>query len=215
MAHDGIIPRVAYPVAITVDPPKGERNRLTTAFRIILAIPHFILVGGLGASFATRRGWEFTGEGGLLGTVAFVLAVVSWFTLLLGGTHIAGIREFSRFFLRWRVRALAYAMLLEDQYPPFGDGPYPTSTEFVEPALPRNRLTVAFRIILAIPHFVVLFFISVAWAITAFIAWVLILLTGAYPKGLYDFGVGTLRWHIRVEAYMLLLVDDYPPFSLD
>src|SRR5439155_18310338 len=124
-------------------------------------------------------------------------------------------REFSRFFLRWRVRALPYTMLLEDRYPPFGDGPYPTSCEVVDPAGPRDRVSVGFRLILAIPHFVALFFITLAWAMTAFIAWLLILVTGEYPKGLYDFGVGALRWHIRVEAYLLLLVDDYPPFSLE
>jgi hypothetical protein len=79
---------------------------------------------------------------------------------------------------------------------------------------PRDRLTVALRILLAIPHFIVLFFVVFAWWVTSIVAWVAILLTGAYPQGLYDFGVGALRWLLRVEAYMLLLVDDYPPFSL-
>ncbi|HYM26293.1 MAG TPA: DUF4389 domain-containing protein [Vicinamibacterales bacterium] len=206
---------MAYPVSVTVEPPAGERNRLTTACRLILAIPHFLLIGGLGASFTTGNGWAFGSEGGVLGAVVVFLAVVSWFTILLTGTHIAGIRELSRFYLRWRVRALAYAMLLEDAYPPFGEGSYRAGAAFVEPALPRNKMTVGFRLILAIPHFCVLFILTLAWGVTAFIGWLLIVATGAYPKGLHEFGVGTLRWHIRVEAYMLLLVDDYPPFSLD
>jgi hypothetical protein len=105
-------------------------------------------------------------------------------------------------------------MLLADVYPPFGDAPYPASVEIAEPAGPRNRWTVAVRIFLAIPQFIVLFFILFGWSVTTIIAWFVILFTGAYPQQLYDFGVGALRWLLRVEAYMLLLVDDYPPFSL-
>ena len=204
-----------YPVSVSVDPPKGPRNRLTTAFRLILAIPHFILVGGVATSIASRNSWGFGIEGGILGGIAGVLAVVSWFTIVLGGTHIAGIREFSRFYLRWRVRALAYAMLLEDQYPPFGEGTYPTTFDVVEPALPRHRLSVGFRLLLVIPQLVVLFFVTIVWCVTAFVGWISILIVGDYPKALYDFGVGVLRWRVRVEAYLLLLVDEYPPFSLE
>ena len=135
-------------------------------------------------------------------------------TLVIGGTQIPAIRQFTTFYMRWRVRALAYLMLLEDAYPPFGDAAYPASFEVVDPAT-RDRVSVAFRIILAIPQFIVLFFILFAWWITAIVAWFAILLSGAYPEGLYTFGVGCLRWMVRVEAYLLLLVDDYPPFSLD
>ena len=116
--------------------------------------------------------------------------------------------------MRWRVRALSYFMLLEDAYPPFGDAPYPAAIEIADPAGPRHRLTVAFRLILAIPHFIVLPFVLIGWGITTIIAWFAILFTGAYPQGLYAFGVGALAWRLRVEAYLLLLVDDYPPFSL-
>src|SRR5262249_26255694 len=116
--------------------------------------------------------------------------------------------------LRWRVRALAYFMLLEDRYPPFGDALYPASIEVVDPVAPRDRLTVGVRILLAIPHFIVLLFVVLAWCITTVAAWFAILFTGAYPHGLYEFGVGALRWLLRVQAYMLLLVDEYPPFSL-
>jgi len=209
---------MAYPIAVSVEPALANRNRLTTAFRLILAIPHIILVGGGGVAFGMgSRGGTSTsvgGKGGLLGAVAFFLAVVSWFTIVIAGTHIVGIRQFASFYLRWRVRALAYFMLLEDPYPPFGDGPYPASIEIIDPAGPRDRLTVGFRILLAIPHFIVLFFVLLAWSLTTIAAWFIILLTGDYPQGLYDFGVGALRWLLRVEAYMLLLIDEYPPFSL-
>jgi uncharacterized protein DUF4389 len=192
-----------YPVTIDVQPAITQRDRLTTFFRLILAIPHLILVGG------------GSNGGGLLSAAAAFLAIVSWFTILIAGTHIVGIRQFTLFYLRWRVRALAYFMLLRDEYPPFGDAPYPASVAVVEPAEPRDRLSVALRLILAIPHFIVLWFLVCAWLIATIVAWFAILLTGAYPQGLYEFGVAVFRWFVRVEAYMLLLVDEYPPFSLD
>lgn len=204
-----------YPVSVNVEPHLAGRNRLTTAFRLILAIPHLILVGGLGVDFGlpgSRKGWP--GEGGLLGIAAIFLAIVSWFTIVLTGSHISGIRQFTTYYLRWRLRALTYLMLLEDPYPPFGDAPYPASIELVDPAGPRDRLTVGFRLLLAIPHFIVLFFLQIAWTLTTIAAWFLILLTGTYPEGLYTFGAGVLRWDLRVESYMFLLVDEYPPFSL-
>jgi hypothetical protein len=209
---------MAYPVTVSVQPALTNRDRITTLFRFFLAIPHIILVGGaaLGSSLGSRNGtWSVGAEGGLLGAVAYFLAIISWFTIVFTGAHILGIRQFTTFFLRWRVRALAYLMLLEDAYPPFGDEQYPVAVEVVDPAGPRDRVSVGFRLILAIPHFIVLFFVMIAWCVTTIVAWFVILFTGEYPAGLYQFGVGSLRWLIRVQAYMLLLVDDYPPFSLE
>ena len=204
-----------YPVSIHIEPALGHRNRLTTAFRLILAIPHLILVGGVGLGFASSGDSRRTlgSEGGLLGAVAAVLAIISWFTIVIAGTHIVGIRQFTAFYLRWRVRATSYLMLLEDAYPPFGDAPYPASIEITDPPR-RSRLTVLLRLILAIPHLFVLAFVLIAWGLTTIVAWFMILITGTYPQGLYEFGVGVLRWRMRVEAYLLLMVDEYPPFSL-
>jgi len=207
-----------YPVSTTIEPTLSQRNRLTTAFRLILAIPHLILVGGVGAGFAYyngggRNATTLGGETGLLGGVATLLAIVSWFTIVFVREHYTPIRRYTRFYLRWRVRAVAYFMLLQDQYPPFGDGPYPAALVFDEPARARDRLSVALRLILAIPHFIVLFFVLCLWWLTTVVAWFSILLTATYPRGLYDFGVGAMRWLIRVEAYLLLMIDDYPPFS--
>jgi hypothetical protein len=207
---------MAYPVTVHVAPAPANRNRLTTAFRLILAIPHLILVGGagFGVSYSGNTQTSAGAEGGLLGAVVLVLAIVSWFTILASGRHLAEIRQFTSFYLRWRTRALAYLMLLADPYPPFGDLPYPAEISIDALQEPRKRLSVAFRVFLAIPHFVALFFVLVAWHVTTAIAWVMILVTGRYPGSLYGFGVGALRWRLRVDAYLLLLVDDYPPFSL-
>jgi hypothetical protein len=206
-----------YPVSVSIEPARMGRNRLTVAFRLLLAIPHLLLVGGVGLGFALHRsGGDSTslgGETGILGAVAYILAIVSWFTIVFAAQHITGIRQFTTFYLRWRVRSLAYLMLLQDRYPPFGDAAYPASLSFTEEAGPRNRLTVGLRILLAIPHLIVLGLLSIAWWVTAFISWLAILFSGTYPQGLYEFGVGVLQWYVRVEAYLLLLVDEYPPFS--
>ena len=105
--------------------------------------------------------------------------------------------------------------LLRDEYPPFGEGDYPVQFNIAEFPIERDRLSVALRLIYAIPHFIVLFFVGFAWVITAIIGWFAILFTGAYPESLYNFGIGYLRWSLRVESYMLLIHDKYPPFSLD
>lgn len=209
-----------YPITVSVEPALTNRNRLTTFFRVFLAIPHIILVGGVGIGFASstsgsgRSSTTFGGEGGLIGAVVVFLSIVSWVTILVTGNHVVGIRQMTKFYMRWRVRALAYLTLLEDAYPPFGDGPYPASLDVVDPG-PRDRFSVGIRLILVIPHVFVLLFVLIGWCLTTMAAWFVILFTGTYPKGMYDFGVGALRWLLRVQAYLLLLVDEYPPFSLE
>ncbi|HTJ21699.1 MAG TPA: DUF4389 domain-containing protein [Gemmatimonadaceae bacterium] len=208
-------------VDVDVTPVLTGRNRLTCAFRPILAIPHILLVGGpiafagswiVGSGDRTRAEW---GAGtGVLGAVASVVAVIAWFAILFTGRFPDGLWSLAAFYLRWRVRAIAYLTLLRDEYPPFGDEPYPAELILPRPTEPRNKLTVAFRIFLAIPQFIAVAFLGMAWGITTIIAWFSILFTGNYPRGLYDFGVGVLRWTTRVEAYVLLLRDEYPPFSL-
>src|SRR5258705_10940514 len=140
---------MAYPVTVTVQPMLTYRDWVTTLFRFILAIPHLLLVGGatFGFTLGSREGGgpSIGAEGGLFGAVAYFLAIISWFMIVATGTEATGIRQFMMFFLRWRVRALAYFMLLEDAYPPFGDDPYPTSVEVIDPAGPRDKVTVAFR----------------------------------------------------------------------
>ena len=213
-----MMPPMSYPVAVSIAPPIANRDKLTTAFRLILALPHLILVGGVATSVMSLRSNEavsLSGNTGILGAIAWMLAMVSWLTIVLSGQHVAGIREFTMFVLRWRARSIAYSMLLVDDYPPFGDAAYPVSLTIVDPPGPRDRLTVGLRLLLVIPHAVMLYFVTLGWWITSVVAWLAILVTGGYPGGLYNFGAGVFRWNLRVEAYLLLLVDDYPPFSLE
>ena len=195
-----------YPVRVLVPPSADSRNRLTVAFRPILAIPHMILIGPI---------WSPRGGGpGLLGAAAYFLAIVNWFSVVFTGTLVPGIREFALFYLRWRARATAYQAMLVDPYPPFSDMAYPTGIEVEAPAGPRDRLGIAFRAILAIPHVIALFVVLFAWCLISIVAWFAILFTGRYPTELYAFAAGALQWVLRVEAYLLLLVDEYPPFDL-
>ncbi len=209
-----------YPVAVRVPAQTEQRNRLTAAFRFFFALPHLILVGGpvaviFSVDWSSDSNWHFGyGSAGLVGCVATLAAIAAWFAILLAGAYPESLRRFAAFYLRWRVRAIAYMTLLRDEYPPFGDAPYPAEVDLPLPSGPRDRLTVAFRFFLALPHMLVLWLLSIAWAFTTALAWVVILFTRRYPEGLYGFALGVFAWSVRVEAYMLLLTDEYPPFSL-
>jgi hypothetical protein len=198
----------AYPLTFDVTQPEGPRNRLTSAFRIILAIPHLLIVGGPGV------GWGANSNTGVFGGVAAVVSVIAWFAILFTGRFPRGLWDLSHMYMRWRARAIAYMALLRDEYPPFGDDAYPVEFQLDYPDV-RNRWTVASRLILAIPQLIVFFFVGLAGLIAAVIGWFAILFTGRYPEGLWEFGVGVLRWSLRLQAYLLLLRDEYPPFSLN
>jgi hypothetical protein len=210
-----------YPVNIVVRETLVDRNRATVFFRPLLAIPHLLLVGGplgfvlTGAWRDSRNGMDAGLGTGALGAVAAVCALIAWFFILFTGEYPAGLRSLVEFYLRWRVRATAYVTLLSDAYPPFGDENYPASLAIVAPREARNRWTVAFRPFLAIPHLVVLAIMGIIWSVTTIVAWIVTVATGRMPAALYHFGIGMMRWSTRVEAYLLLLVDEYPPFSLD
>jgi hypothetical protein len=209
-----------YPIGLSIEAQLASRNRLTTAFRPLLAIPHIVLVGGP-VAFATM--WFGSDDSrlhlgtgaGALGAVAAVCALVGWFAIVFGVRYPTELWRLTAYYLRWRVRAVAYFTLLRDEYPPFGEGEYPVAVNFEPPAEPRDRLSVAFRPLLVLPHLVVLWVLGVMWAVSTCIAWFSILLLGFYPERLYRFAVGVFRWGTRVEAYMLLLRDEYPPFSME
>jgi hypothetical protein len=213
----------AYPAAVTVEGALEERNRLTTLFRLILALPHLFLVGGpvlfgITGGMAMNEGADTAASGfggGLIGILVVVAAVIHWVVLVVAARSSDPLWRLTAFFLRWRVRAIAYLMLLRDEYPPFGDAPYPVRLTVGVPEDPRNRLTVFARLLLVVPHLIVLWFLNLAWFITTVVGWFAILATGRFPAPLYDFGAGVLRWNTRVEVYTLLLRDEYPPFRLE
>ena len=211
MDGEGPAPSPGYPVAVDVEGQATHRNRLTVAFRLILGVPHIAIVGGitsLGFGLGGLRG------AGALAVAAFTMACIAWFAILFTNAHPRGLWDFATYYLRWLVRVSAYLALLRDEYPPFGDEVYPASYAAEYPSGGRNRLSVGLRLFYVIPHGIVLIFVNMAWILTCIFAWFAILLAGRYPEGLYRFGVGTLRWNIRVHSYMLLLRDEYPPFSL-
>src|SRR5262249_8854530 len=158
--------------------------------------------GPITATLTWSWGWGFGKSanvnsgagGGLLGFVASIVVCLAWFAILFTASYPSSLRRFTEFYLRWRVRAAAYATLLRDEYPPFGDGPYPATLEVASPSEGHSRLSVFFRFLLALPQIFVVWVLGIAWAVTTTVAWFAILFTGSYPDGLYQFGVGVLRW---------------------
>jgi hypothetical protein len=159
----------------------------------------------------------------VLGAVAEVIAVISWFAILFTGRLPAGMANFQAMYLRYALRTATYFAFLREEYPPFGfvttpvdPGDDPRVRVDFRPQLEgRNRLTTAFRLILAIPQLVVLAFLVIAVWVVGLIGFFAVLFTGKWPAGLRDFAVGVGRWWLRVEAYVFLLTDEYPPFALE
>ena len=193
----------AYPATLEVDRAERIAN-WRPLVQWLLVIPHFLILYGLQL-------------------VARAVAVISWFAILFTGKLPQGLANMMCLYIRYNNRAGAYAGFLREEYPPFvfdtvapDPGSYPSvRTGFAPELEDRNRLTVGFRLILAIPHLIVLAVLSIA----AFVVWVIaffaVLFTGRWPEGLHTFVVGYMRWFTRVEAYVGLLTDTYPPFSLD
>jgi hypothetical protein len=159
-----------------------------------------------------------------LGILSQVVAVIAWFIVLFTGKLPSGLAGVQTMYLRYANRVYAYAGFLKDAYPPFAfdttstdPGNYAGETVDFEPELEnRNRLTTFFRLILVIPHLIVLFFLGIAaWLAVFPIGFIAVLVTARWPEGIRRFVVGVMRWSLRVNAYQLLLTDEYPPFSLD
>jgi uncharacterized membrane protein len=196
----------AYPLTFTVDYPDRELNRVTTGFRLILAIPLILLLAAFGR---TEVGGHPLSAGLLLFLPVLALLVLRhkyprwWF-------------EFNLQLARLEARIYAYLYLLRDEYPSV-DQEQSVHLDIVYPDVENdlNRWLPLVKWFLAIPHYIVLIFLDIAAAVVVIIAWFAILFTGRYPRGMFDFVVGVMRWNLRVAAYAFLLVTDrYPPFSL-
>jgi hypothetical protein len=205
-----------YPARLEVDFPE-EHNRVTTFFRVVLVIPIAIVIGVLTAG-VTRTVYDQSGQvvttssGGITGGLfmATLLMIVFrqryprwWF-------------DFAVELTRFGARIGAYLALLTDQYPSTVDEQsVHLKIDYPDVERDLNRWLPLVKWLLAIPHYVVLFFLTIVAVLAVVVAWFAILITGRYPRGLFDFVVGVGRWGLRVQAYAILLVTDrYPPFSL-
>ena len=212
--EEGPVGQAAYPVQLEIAYPDRELNRLTTAFRVIVAIPILIVIatvsGHQEAYDASREGWAVgAGAGGLLFLGPLLMIVFRqkyprwWYDWNL---------ELSRF----TTRVGAYLALMEDRYPST-DERQAVALDFPYPDVPRdlNRWLPLVKWLLAIPHYILLVFLWIAAIVAVIVAWFAILFTGRYPRGLFDFVLGVFRWTTRVVAYAFILVTDrYPPFQL-
>ena len=203
-----------YEAQLTVEYPDRDMNRLSTALRLLYLIPIGVVLALLdGSSFDTGfadNGFQFgaTGTGMLWAPILLMIVFRQkyprwWFDFNL---HLA----------RFSTRVLSYLALMSDVYPSTDeeqtvrlDLDYPNVKQDLNRWLPLVKWLLAF------PHYIVLFFLCIAAVVAVIVAWFAVLFTGRYPRAIFDFVEGVLRWGLRVEAYSLLLVTDrYPPFSL-
>jgi hypothetical protein len=187
---------VSYPVTFEADYVE-QRSRLTTFFRLILAIPLMI--------------WLY-----FYAIVAGFAVLIAWFAIVITGRYPRGLYDFVAGYTRFITRATAYSALLCDAYPSFGGSPdpaYPVRMEFAGPLDPYSRLKTLFRIILAIPIVILRYVMNILLEIGAFAAWVVIVITGKMPRGLFDLMVLANSYTARSDAYLFLLTETYPPFQ--
>jgi hypothetical protein len=189
-------PIQGYPADLQIEYPESA-NRLTTFFRMILIIPVQII----------------------LSLVTYAISNLFMALMLM----ILFRKKYPRWWFDWNfgitrfsMRVISYGLLLLQVYPST-DEDQGVNVKLVYPDAERelSRGLPLVKWLLAIPHYIVLMFLWIAVMVVTFIAWFAILFTGKYPRGMYDFVVGVLRWSLRVEAYTVLLTTDkYPPFSL-
>lgn len=174
-----------------------QRSRLSTFFRYFLAIPHFIVLAV----------WGFA---------AYIAVFVAWFAIVITGRYPAGLYAFVYGFTRYSAAVSAYFYLLTDRYPPFGPevDSYPARLRFPSEPLPEyDRLKTLFRIILVIPPAIIAYAMSIVASIGAFLAWVLIVVTGKQNKGLQDFTLLGLSYQTRLLPYYTLMTESWPSFT--
>jgi len=208
--------KTSYPAHFDVDyPPKLDR--LSTFFRVILAIPILVVLQLLYATSTSNYMSENSEQvsvstGGILMGLFFATVLM----ILFRQRYPRWWFDFNLELNRFAARVSAYLLFLTDKYPSTVDAqsvhldvPYPDVKNDLNRGLPLVKW------FLAIPHYVVLVILSIGLLLTSIIAWFAILFTGRYPRSLFDFAVGVGRYNLRVSAYSVLLTTDvYPPFSL-
>jgi len=199
-----------YPVQFDVDFPSRPLHRLTTAFRLLVAIPIVIVITMLTGE--TFRDDDTTNTIVIGGAAVFLPLVLM---LVFRQKYPRWWFDWNLNLLRFSNRITAYLALLDDRYPST-DEEQAVHLDFAYPdARQLNRWLPLVKWLLAIPHYVVLFFLGLVAVIAVIAAWFAILFTGTYPRPLFDYVVGVLRWSNRVNGYAFTLVtDQYPPFRL-
>ena len=198
-----------FPATLEIDYPDRELDRLTTVFRLFTVIPIAVILALL------TRGTVHAGAANHVvgsGGIVFLATVLM---LLFRQKYPRWWFDWNLALTRFSTRVAVYLALLRDEYPSTDDEqavhlqiPYPDARQEL------NRWLPLVKWFLAIPHYVVLWFLSIAVFFCVIIAWFAILFTGRYPRSLFDFVVGVFRWWLRVAAYAFLLTTDrYPPFS--
>lgn len=174
-----------------------DRDRLSVAFRFILAIPHLLIAGA----------WSY---------LAQILALVQWFVILFTGRRHRGIWDLQRSWLAYAARVWGYALLLFDPWPAIGPdrGDEPTTFDIAY-SEQADRLTSALRVLWAIPAIIVYTVIAIALYAVALVSWFAIVITGRHPRGMFDFLLRGARNYLRLQAYVLLMDDTYPWFRGD
>lgn len=187
--------QVSYPVQFDVDYPDEPLSRASALFRMIYSIPIFIIL-------------SFASSGMLIAPLLLMILFKQkyprwWFDWNLAMTRFSN-------------RVGAYAILLRDEYPSTDEEQaVHLNMAYPDAAGQLNRWMPLIKWFLVTPHVIVLSFLGVASFIAIILAWFAILFTGRYPRGLFNFVVGVMRWSLRVEAYAILMVtDEYPPFRL-
>lgn len=202
-----------YPVQFSVDYPDRDLNRLTTFFRVFTVIPIAIILGMLTYGVADRhQSGAWTYQYAAAGLLVVPTALMILFR-----------QKYPRWWFDWDLaltqfsyRVTAYIALLRDEYPSTDEEQsVHLAISYPNARTDLNRWLPLIKWFLAIPHYIMLFFLSIAAFVSVLIAWVAILVTGRYPRPLFDFVVGVLRWSVRVAAYAFILATDvYPPFRL-
>ena len=202
-----------YPVQLSVEYPDRDLDRVTTFFRIFVAIPILIVLGSVNGGT-----WQWTYENG--STVAAGAGGLLFFgpllMILFRQKYPRWWFDWNRELLRFSTRVGVYLGLMDDKYPSTDDH-QSVRLDYAYPDVPRdlNRWLPLVKWFLAIPHYVVLAFLFIGVIVVVVIAWFAILFTGRYPRGLFDYVEGVIRWQVRVAGYAFILVtDEYPPFRL-
>jgi hypothetical protein len=203
-----------YPVQFSVDYPDRPLSRLTTAFRIFLVIPIAIVLGTVNG-----EGLQLTMPSHSYGVTAIPAGAGG---LLFFGPLLMILfrRKYPQWWFDWNLelqrfinRVGIYLALMDDRYPATDDH-QSVHLDYHYPD-DLNRWLPLVKWLLAIPHYVVLFFLDIAAFVVVIVVWFAVLVTGRYPRGMFTFVEGVIRWNVRVTAYTMTLVTDrYPPFRL-